>query len=626
MKTRLALGVFFLLSLMACDDETSYQTTMCDRTRNTFENDNRPFRPIVLGDRKQNPFAVDNMKAALDSLLAYPAEAGNCLRSTAALDDIQIEPTDLYVRFLPTDTAQYLELMNDSLLTLFDFPLDYTIIQQGDYYVDPSVSGPYTWLYTRVPVGYTPPEKVTYEVLEELFLYENSDYYSEEVADDSSLLNDPASVMLDALKTIEAVSFFNTGNDYGKVSTGVSIPSGMQKIKRRIKKKFLWHTWYEYEYYPSGTINVQSYHSMDANGGVQNSTTLMTVPVKGIKVFFWNWFRWSSAYTDQNGYYESKENFEGDPSYYIYFTGRHGANTWDFDRVVAWASCLWVQKYGMGEHSNDGYSKTFTTSSDAWDACITNNAFYEYMTVMDVEGLTRPSSNLNVALRNMDGAFSSPLFQNHQNYVNGSILAAFYASTFFAGPGAAVGGVLFNYYLATLPDIILSTGQIDTWQDDERYNNNHYEATNKYISVIWHELAHASNFRRIELSKGTAYASAMWTGLINTEVSKSMLGSPYGEKDGLNWELIALLEGWAYFREMRMGEDYLDDFDAEERDASFFPRDYRVMFRQLETAGCSVGSMERAMLHNKLAEFKSALIGLNPTLKSNIESTISMYD
>ena len=294
-----------------------------------------------------------------------------------------------------------------------------------------------------------------------------------------------------------------------------------------------------------------------------------------------------------------------------------GPYTWLYTRV---------QKYGMGEHSNDGYSKTFTTSSDAWDACITNNAFYEYMTVMDVEGLTRPSSNLNVALRNMDGAFSSPLFQNHQNYVNGSILAAFYASTFFAGPGAAVGGVLFNYYLATLPDIILSTGQIDTWQDDERYNNNHYEATNKYISVIWHELAHASNFRRIELSKGTAYASAMWTGLINTEVSKSMLGSPYGEKDGLNWELIALLEGWAYFREMRMGEDYLDDFDADRDYSSVFPINYRVMFRQLETAGCSVSSMERAMMHNKLAEFKSALIGLNPTLKTTIESTINMYD
>lgn len=32
------------------------------------------------------------------------------------------------------------------------------------------------------------------------------------------------------------------------------------------------------------------------------------------------------------------------------------------------------------------------------------------------------------------------------------------------------------------------------------------------------------------------------------------------------------------------------------------------------------------MMHNKLAEFKSALIGLNPTLKTTIESTISMYD
>lgn len=164
MKTKIALGIVLLLSLMSCDNETSYPTQSSENPNSAIDNNNRSFRPFVLGERKQNPFAVDNMKAALDSLLAYPAEAVNCLRSTTALDDIQIEPTDLYVRFLPNDTAQYLELMNDSLLTLFDFPLDYTIVQHGDYYVDPTVSGPYTWLYTKVPVGYTPPENVTYEV------------------------------------------------------------------------------------------------------------------------------------------------------------------------------------------------------------------------------------------------------------------------------------------------------------------------------------------------------------------------------------------------------------------------------------------------------------------------------
>ena len=50
---------------------------------------------IVLGERLEDPYAVENISAALASL--YPTKA----------DRVVVDPTDLYVRFLPEDDGQY---------------------------------------------------------------------------------------------------------------------------------------------------------------------------------------------------------------------------------------------------------------------------------------------------------------------------------------------------------------------------------------------------------------------------------------------------------------------------------------------------------------------------------------
>jgi hypothetical protein len=56
---------------------------------------------IVLGEQLEDPYTVANMEEALASV--YPTKAGR----------IALDPTDLYVRFLPKDEAQY-----DALLAL----------------------------------------------------------------------------------------------------------------------------------------------------------------------------------------------------------------------------------------------------------------------------------------------------------------------------------------------------------------------------------------------------------------------------------------------------------------------------------------------------------------------------
>ena len=111
----------------------------------TSEGGKRSIRPVILGEQKKNPFSLENMKIALDTLKKMVSESYQTAFKAKAVDEIELETTDLYVRFLPQDSAQYKQLMNDTTLTLFDFPLDYEITQSGDYYQDPTLKKPFTW-------------------------------------------------------------------------------------------------------------------------------------------------------------------------------------------------------------------------------------------------------------------------------------------------------------------------------------------------------------------------------------------------------------------------------------------------------------------------------------------------
>jgi hypothetical protein len=599
---------------------------------------NRATRPIELGNKKNNPFTVENMQAALDTLRAHPDSLSGCMKApSTSLDDIEITTTDLYVRFLPQDSTQYKQLKNDTTLTLFDFPLDYEIKQDGDYYKDPTLTGNYTWLYTRVPVGYQPPAGITYEVLANLFIMENSPYYSEEKMSSVGAMkakSEFATNRNEALKTIKAIAFFITGNPYGDIKstqTPSFSPTGLMRVAKSVKHKFLWWSWTTTDYYPSGTIKVQGYHQMNSSAGVTNYSTSTDVPLKGVKIQLWSWFKWVSAYTNENGYYESDTSFDLDPQHYIYFTGRNGNNSWDLDRVWFWGVCMWVQKYSLGAHSRDNYDATICNNSDAWDACLTNNAFYEYMTICDKEGMSRPPAHLQVALRvYLSGSSSAPLFQNHTNTLTTSVLAGFCASTFVTAGATAPATAAYMGFLNSLPDILLSGGSIKEYQTNKDWSLSEKDALSEHYSTIWHELSHASDFQQMKNDKGYWPASGYWSSLIGTEVGHSMLtfgGSSYGSKGDSNWEQVALCEGWAYYRGWKLGSAYLS-YGSNKDNKSEFPRYFHNMFTALKSFGCSDADMEKCLNVKTFSEFKQQLKNIysgDKTRCGNIEERINYF-
>ena len=117
------------------------------------------------------------------------------------------------------DEQTSFSIENRPVLELFNYPLDHEIVRTGDYYHDPALyDNAYTWQYAVVKPGYQPPQGIAYEVLEELFIIEHSDGYTEETISGEAAQTKStgsgrkASINGDLRKALVAISFVLTGN------------------------------------------------------------------------------------------------------------------------------------------------------------------------------------------------------------------------------------------------------------------------------------------------------------------------------------------------------------------------------------------------------------------------------
>lgn len=598
-----------------------------------YEDANRPARPVILGKQLNNPYSIENMQAALDTLKAHPEQHSSCMKApSATLEDITIEPTDLYVRFLPADSSQFVKLMTDTTLILFDYPLDYEKVQTGDYYKDPTVQGKFTWLYTSVPTGYQPPLGIKYEIIKELFIPEHSPYFSVQDAPSNAKGIRPIKSYVakqanysDVLKTMEAVSFIITGNgnQLNKPTSG-NTPVGMQKITKYVVKKFLWSTWTEAVYQPDGWIKLK--------------TPTADEGLKGVRVRMARWFTAYEFRTNEYGYYYCYNEFNqlsvcNDIEYFVYLDGQYYGNSWKLMDAIAGVACLWTTCVSLGVQNPDGYSMTFTTDSYYWGECVQNNAIYNYMKIAQSQGVSLPPANLDIATMNIQGVpngnFTSgtPLFKNNI-YVTYATAIALYLGI---SDNLGVPIILIN---GVLPDMILR-----------------YENKNFYYQLItfiaWHELTHASQVQRLINEKGYQWASDYWIANVYQQATNSLKdynkdgkadGNPYGSKGDANWQIIALSEGWANYREWEMSKIYLiwnsftntrwstAPYDPTYFEYWGFPYNFAGMFYRLNLIGCTDCNIEKSLPTYNIQSFKEKLISIYPALSSNINLIIKDYE
>lgn len=348
-----------------------------------------PHEKIVLGNRLENPYKTENIAKALQSL--YPTKA----------DRVDVKPTNIYVRFLPSGDDEY-NLLLSSGLELVDHPLDYDIVVDGDWYHDPAVpEGELTWQYAVVPPDFSFPA-VRYEVIDECYIAENDRGTR---ADDG----------IDWLE-VERMSYILTGN--GDRLSGHDTRAG-SKTK------------------PSGRITITD---EDANGG-------KPFGVAGVLVSCNSFVKFSKTYTDRDGYYQMDKEFASDLRYRLVFKNEKSFSI-GFNLVLLPASVSTLGKAGP-----EGVNMTVTKDSDGklFRRCVVNNAAYEYIGRCTEEdlGIDTPPSDLRIWILNgMDA--SSAVMLHH-----GTLLSFDKMSSYL--------GQFASLIKTFLPDITIGTKNMDSY-------------------------------------------------------------------------------------------------------------------------------------------------------------------
>jgi len=385
----LSLLLSAIVLVCACDRQDPYSA---DNSTNTSSNE-ISHEMIVLGDRLDDPYTVQNMTKAVMSL--YPAQA----------DRGEIKATDLYVRFLPSgeDDCKLLQSLGVSLV---DHPLDYEILQEGDYYRDPSVSDEQiSWQYAVVDKDFDFPDGIPYELIDECYIAENASEQTKAAFGDIDW------------EAVEREAFKITGNE--------------KMLVEPVKGKYPATA-------PKGRITI-----------MDEKYSKTEIGVAGVRVSCNVFVKFAHAYTDESGNYAMPKTFTSDVRYRLVFKNKVGFNI-GFNLILVPASVS-----TLGKASPDGVSINVNRDSERklFTRCVVNNAGYEYVTRCKENGYTikTPPSNLRIWLFQNMNTSSAPMLQQGA-LIDNSVLANYL-------------GAYLSLVKMFLPDITLGLKGMESYED-----------------------------------------------------------------------------------------------------------------------------------------------------------------
>ena len=454
---------FFILAavLLSCSRELD-EAAIGNSAGNSPAEETVSHGLIVLGDRLENPYTTENIRDAYVSL--YPTKSRN-----------EIETTHLYVRFLPGNETEF-DLLASAGLDLVDYPLDYEILVDGDYYHDPSIEEDnITWQYAVVPAGFEFPD-IRYEIIDECFITEN---------DPVSRASDDG-IDWDA---VEEQAFRITGNG-----------DMLQPAAKGSRTK------------PSGRITIVD---EKANGG-------KPFGVAGVRVRCNSFVKFASAYTDRDGYYTIPVKFSARLKYRLVFKNEKGFAI-GFNKVIVPASTS-----ALGRTSPDGLSVTITSASDRklFNRSVVNNAAYDYITrcASGDMNITPPPGDLRIWLFSGLSA-SSAVMIHHGAFVKGDLLSEFL-------------GVFSSIIAFFAPDITIGTKNASSYRDiyskvcHELSHASHFakagrEYWDKYIYyILWSYVTSGGTTygTGTEANAGYCEVGEMWAYYMESKMYKERYG------------------------------------------------------------------------------------------------------
>jgi hypothetical protein len=478
---------------------------------------------VQLGTQLTNHYSVLNMQAALNLMTGGQTQT--------------LSANNLYVRFKPTTPAQVETLEDNEDLELQDYQMDYSVIQDGDYYQDPNLgTEDIGWLYTVVPIGNNNPSGIIYEIIIPLYL---TDY---------QLLEDFAESLASGI----IYSYLRNSN--GTIT--ITLKDNSSSITMR----------------PPTTCNVDpcaSYCPLDpanpcgGNGGggsgippsdagiyVQEqkscSSGITIVPVKQVKVICKRWFKKWKGYTNDLGQFTCTKGFKNQVKV-IVKTKNNNAKIGKVRGVRFWQMLFPVKKRigvfngnelatlrNVFEKPNDGNANN--KELPYWVATTTYNSVIEFRNYSNEFGLGQPPSSLKMIITNwglMQDAGAAPMLNKCQTGMTYEY-AQFFLLYFVFGPSNAT--FIINQILSTLEkrvDVIIG------------YKSSYVNCkltSSQLKSVAYHELGHTQHYAQVGCNYWAQYVNAISTELTKLNQTEYW---PYGTgNDFTTAPILATGEMW----------------------------------------------------------------------------------
>ena len=246
---------------------------------------------------------------------------------------IKIHATHKYVKFIPKDSADLKIIEADSSIIAYDYPLDYEILQMGDYYHDPEVPEDQpTYHYASVEADKSLPRNIEYVILSNLYIPD-----PEDIGEDLAyLLEDNALSLTGNLEEnkspnkTETISKRSKWRPAGRIRVWDDIIGSTTSTTR---------TFSHWEYYDcdnsggeiiprSGKVLIPIDRCRRAVYDYETTTTPGSyIPMEGVKVRARRWFTTHTGITNAQGYYSCDGRFRRDANYQIKWK-RHNFSIW----------------------------------------------------------------------------------------------------------------------------------------------------------------------------------------------------------------------------------------------------------------------------------------------------------
>lgn len=387
-KFRFLLLTIIGFLIYSCQKDDDFINSDINRTDNK-ENSYKFGDKVILGKQLENPYSVENMTKAYQNI----KKSTNQSAKSSSSSSVVINTTHHYVKFIPDNTEDLKYLEADSTLIVYDYPLDYEILQMGDYYHDPEVSlNKPTYQYASIAINETIPSNIQYEILADLYIPDEEDL-GEELAD---LLVDEALLITNNLEPEEQNSSA-TSQRASKWRPAGKIRVWDDVIGSTTSSTRVFDRW---EYYDCDTGEILS--RCPSNNGdeieldpmlklapepcckrpiyryITTTTQGSYIPMNGVKVRARRWFTTHTGITNAEGNYSCNGRFRRPANYKI---------KWKRHNFSIWWSWLSSAKYN-GPKQRGNWNLNIRGGHQEYYATVFRGAHLYYYGNMF--GLTRP--------------------------------------------------------------------------------------------------------------------------------------------------------------------------------------------------------------------------------------------